>query len=134
MHTIGIVTVTYNSGLVIDDFLRSLLAQTYRDFILYIVDNASSDRTLSLVNGYNDPRICIIANSGNLGIAKANNQGITLALSAGCNYVLLVNNDTEFGPALLATLVTGMETHAADMTAPKILFHHDQEVIWSAGG
>ena len=32
--TIGIITVTYNSGGVIDDFLTSLLAQTYENFVL----------------------------------------------------------------------------------------------------
>jgi GT2 family glycosyltransferase len=131
---VAVVTVTYNSGSVIDGFLRSVLSQTYSAFQLYVIDNASADATLQTISKYRDSRICVIANRDNLGIAEANNQGIRAGLADGCEYVLLMNNDTEFGPDLIANLVTGVKTHSAHMTAPKILFHHDQEVIWSAGG
>jgi len=134
MNPIGVVTVTYNSGSVIDDFMRSLLCQTYSEFLLYLVDNASTDRTLQQVAAYKDSRIHIVANPRNLGFAQANNQGIQAALVAGCKFVLLVNNDIEFGPQLLEQLLDGLEEHDCDMVAPKIVFHHDQRVIWSAGG
>ena len=39
---IGIVTVLYNSESVLDDFFRTLNEQTYRNFVLYLVDNNSS--------------------------------------------------------------------------------------------
>lgn len=131
--TVGVVTVTYNSGKVIDAFLASLTHQTYADFILYAVDNASSDATLSQIVAVADPRIRVTANSNNLGIAEANNQGIEQALNDGCELVLLINNDTEFEPSLLSQLVAGLSEYDCDMIAPKILFHHDR-TIWSAGG
>src|SRR5690242_9561959 len=77
---IGVVTVTYNSARVIDGFLTSLLGQSKCDFVLYAVDNASSDETLARIGTYNDPRVRVIANEKNLGIAEANNQGIEAAL------------------------------------------------------
>jgi len=131
---IGVVTVTYNSEHVIDGFLTSLLAQTYRDFVLYIVDNLSADATLKRVEKYNDPRIRIIANPDNRGIAEGNNQGIRESIRNDCGLILLLNNDTEFDAKLLETLVAGIDRTCSDMAAPKIMFHNDQSKIWSAGG
>lgn len=131
---IGVVTVTYNSGQVIDAFMRSLLSQTYGNFLFYAVDNASSDKTLEQLAVYADRRLRVIANPDNRGIAEGNNQGIRAALDDGCKLVLLMNNDTEFEAKLFAKLVDGLEQYECEMMAPKILFHHDQRIIWSAGG
>jgi len=131
--TIGVVTVTYNSGQVINAFLTSLLKQTYSAFTAYIVDNSSSDDTCKQIASFEDARIQLIFNGNNLGIAEANNQGIRQALNEGCELVLLINNDTEFGPSLLEDLVRGLDEYSCDMVAPKILSYHDR-TIWSAGG
>jgi GT2 family glycosyltransferase len=131
--TIGVVTVTYNSGQVIKDFLASLLSQTHLHYTAYIVDNASSDDTRQNIAAFKDSRIQLIANVDNLGIAEGNNQGIRKALNNGCDLVLLINNDTEFGPSLFQELVRGLDDYSCDMVAPKILFYHDR-TIWSAGG
>jgi GT2 family glycosyltransferase len=132
--TIGVVTVTYNASRIIDGFLTSLLQQTYPDFSLYIIDNASSDRTLEVMAGYKDPRIHVLYNQENLGWAEGVNRGLRQALTDGCGLVLLINNDTEFDPSLLAKLARGLEEFACDMIVPKILFFDNQERIWSAGG
>jgi len=131
---LGVVTVTYNSGQVIDGFMASMLRQTYSNFVLYVVDNASSDGTLEQVARYKDSRISLVINQKNLGFAEGNNHGTDAALTSGCELVLFINNDTEFEPCLLEKLVAGLKEHACDMIAPKILFHDNQQVIWSAGG
>jgi hypothetical protein len=132
--TVGVITVTYNSGRVIDGFLSSLLRQTYSDFILYSVDNASKDDTLEQIASYGDPHIRIIANPDNRGIAEANNQGIKAAGEEGCELVLLMNNDTEFEPGLIAKLMAGLDEFRCDMIAPKIMYFDNPCKIWSAGG
>jgi GT2 family glycosyltransferase len=131
---VGVVTVTYNSGQVIDGFLSSLLGQTYSQFILYAVDNASTDKTLAQISTYTDPRVRVIANAENRGIAEANNQGINQAIEEGCELVLLMNNDTEFEPELIAKLVAGLDEFKCEMIAPKILYFDNPKKIWSAGG
>ncbi len=133
-YKVGVVTVTYNSGKVIDGFMTSLLRQTHDNFILYVIDNASTDRTLEQIALYGDRRIRVIANPDNRGIAEANNQGTQAALAAGCGVILLINNDTEFDAGLLEQLLAGLEGYDCDMIAPKILYHDDQRKIWSAGG
>ncbi len=133
MPCIGIVTVTYNSRKVIDGFLASLRSQAGPKFLLYVVDNNSSDGTLERLGEEPDVPMHIIQNKVNQGAAEGNNQGIKAALADGCDSILLINNDTEFGPSLLENLADGLAEHQADMAVPKILVH-DQGVIWSAGG
>src|ERR1700739_4853982 len=131
---IGVVHVTYNSAGGINDFLASVLSQTHQDFVLYVVDNKSADATMSRIAQCNDPRVRLIANPDNRGIAEGNNQGIRAALQDGCDLVLLFNNDTVFGAELLTVLISGLRESGTDMVAPKILFHDDEQRIWSAGG
>lgn len=131
---IGIVTVTFGSGSVLPDFLRSLKEQTYRNFVLIAVDNDSKDSTLEQLCTFRDFEVELIANKENVGVAAGNNQGIRAALNSGCEYVLLLNNDVVFGPELFQQLLDGMAEHACQMTTPIIYFHDRPETIWSAGG
>ncbi|PYV68331.1 MAG: glycosyltransferase family 2 protein, partial [Acidobacteria bacterium] len=105
---IGVVTVTYNSGTVIRDFLDSMLKQSHTDFVLYVVDNASSDDTVAIVATYRDPRVLTIRNSENLGVAEGNNVGIRAALRDGFASVLLINNDTIFDCDVISKLFNGL--------------------------
>ena len=132
-HRVGVVTVTYNSGKVIDEFLKSLLAQTHVDFILYAVDNASSDDTLTRLSSFPD-WVVVVPNQQNLGFAGGTNIGIHAALEAGCQSVLVINNDTAFEPQLIEKLVAGLSEHSCHMTVPKILFYDHPDKIWAAGG
>jgi GT2 family glycosyltransferase len=130
---IGVITVTFNSGRVLKPFFSSMAAQTHGDFLLYAIDNASSDSTIEQLNGWGDRRLRVISNAVNVGIAEADNQGISAALADGCDYVLFLNNDVEFERETFATLVTELEMLGCDMVAPKIFFA-DRIHIWSAGG
>jgi GT2 family glycosyltransferase len=130
---IGVITVTFNSGRVLKPFFSSMAAQTHGDFLLYAIDNASSDSTIEQLNGWGDRRLRVISNAVNVGIAEADNQGISAALADGCDYVLFLNNDVEFEQETFATLVTELEMLGCDMVAPKIFFE-DRIHIWSAGG
>jgi GT2 family glycosyltransferase len=74
VRRIGIVSVTYNSARVLPEFLESVFAQTFGDFVLYLIDNASRDNSVEMVSQCTDPRVCFIANPENLGVAEGNNQ------------------------------------------------------------
>lgn len=132
---IGVVTVTYNSGAVIAEFMESLVGQSHQDYILYIVDNASTDETLQKLAPYkNKLSIVLIDNQNNMGVAAGNNQGIIQALEDSCTHVLLINNDTEFEPELFTKLLTGMDEYQCEMIVPKMLYHNNPQMIWFAGG
>jgi hypothetical protein len=128
---LGVVTVLYNSEPMLPEFFASIATQSYRNFTLFAVDNASGDRSLAIAHEHG--ATCIV-NAENRGVAAANNQGIDAALSAGCEFVLLLNNDVRFGPELFAQLVDGLHAQQCDMTTPLILLYDKPETIWCAGG
>ena len=138
MATLGLVTVLYKSDEVLEDFFRSLSIQTYTDYHLYLIDNSPSPATEALIGRlakqYAIPAYTHIQNDGNYGVAKGNNMGITPALEAGCDYVLLLNNDIEFvNPKLFEEMMERAINHGEDVIIPKIMFYGTR-VIQSAGG
>jgi GT2 family glycosyltransferase len=131
---IGVVTITYNSQQVLLEFFDSVAGQTHSNYVLYVVDNASSDRTLEVTRLHSDLPISIIANTTNFGVAEGNNQGIRAALADGCECVLFLNNDTVFPVDLFAQLYDGLDRHNCDMTTCKMYYHDQPDVFWCAGG
>ena len=109
----------------------SLLAQTYPRLEVIVVDNASSDRSVALLQDRYGGKVRLIVNDANLGFAAGNNVGI--AASSGA-YVLLINNDAVADARWVAALVR--EAEADDrigMCASKIVTYNDSSVIDSAG-
>lgn len=133
MNKIGIVTVTYNSSLVIDEFLDSMVKQTWLSWQLYIVDSASQDDTLKKVAAYSDNRIIVLPQSQNIGFARGNNIGIAQAISDGCNELLLINNDTIFAADFLSKLLKSRSQYSNTILTPKI-YYPDNRTIWCVGG
>lgn len=134
MKTIHLITVTYNSQSVITDFISSCLNQSYTDWQLYIIDNASTDNTIPIIQSFNDSRITILLQSVNLGFSTASNIGINLALANNADYVLLINNDTIFSSDLFTKLLNAISAQEIDMVVPKILYHQPANKLWYAGG
>lgn len=89
--------------------LRSVLAQTYADKEVIVVDNGSADGTLEMLRA-DFPQVKLIANSMNRGACVAKNQGT--AQSAG-DYVWFLDSDTEVeSPDRLSEMVALMESDA----------------------
>jgi len=68
---VSICIPTYNAEKTVMSTLQSILSQTYRNLEILVVDNASSDNTMSLLRQVNDPRLVIHRNERDLG-AEAN--------------------------------------------------------------
>jgi GT2 family glycosyltransferase len=132
-RSIGVVTVLFNSSSVLPGFFSSLQRQEFRDFHVWAIDNASSDDSVAQCRAQGD-RFTVLANEKNVGVAAGNNQGIHAALDAGCEYILLLNNDVEFDSQLFARLIEGLTANVCQMTAPMMYYYDRPTVIWSAGG
>lgn len=134
MSRVGIVTVTFNSASVLPDFFESVWRQSHSNFFLFVIDSASTDPTREQIAAQSDPRLRAVFCEKNIGFAAATNLGIRLALENECEAILLLNNDTVFGPQLLQPLLDGLKTYRCDMTTPKMLYYDDPKKIWAAGG
>jgi glycosyltransferase involved in cell wall biosynthesis len=75
---IAVLMPAYNAGKYIREAITSVLEQTYTDFELLIVNDGSTDDTVSVVLSFNDPRI-VLVNKEHSGIAEALNTGLRLA-------------------------------------------------------
>lgn len=134
---IGIVTVLYNSEPVLEDFFRTLNEQTYKNFVLYLVDNNSTDRSVKTGQEYAsivDFECKWYLQKENLGVAEGNNIGIKAALKDGCDYILLSNNDIVLKEDTIQTLYDGLCETKATMAVPKIYYWDNPNTIWMAGG
>ena len=133
MAKVGLVTITYNSGDVLSQFLDCVWKQSHENLLLYVVDNASSDSTLSILDNSPDSRLHVIKNDKNFGVAKANNQGIKKAISDGCNQLLIINNDVEFEVTLIEKLLNAQEESNCSLVSPKMMYFDNSKHIWYAG-
>lgn len=133
MNSLGVITVTYNSGAVIDEFLVSLFAQVDVNWHLYVVDSSSQDDTCNKIIAYNSEKITLIQQNENVGFAKGNNIGISRAIFDGCNELLLINNDTAFDKGFLTKLLKNRDCNPDLILTPKI-YYPNKTTLWCAGG
>src|ERR1700691_3345176 len=102
---VSVTIVTFNSGRFIKRCLESVLAQRYPNKEIIIVDNASTDGTVDILEQFED-RCQIVYNDENIGFAAAQNQAIRL--SAG-DWVLTLNPDVLLLPNFIQALMDGSQ-------------------------
>ncbi|KQN27898.1 hypothetical protein ASE88_16455 [Sphingomonas sp. Leaf38] len=131
-----IVTVTFNAlnDDILEPFLDSIEAQRNRDFILLIVDNASTDGTADYLRQLDRPNTHVILNDENVGFAKGCNQGLAFARSHGATHITFINNDTEFNDSLMHAMVVSLEEQKADALVPLITYYSQPDRIWFVTG
>jgi GT2 family glycosyltransferase len=98
---VSVTVVTYNSGRFIKRCLESVLEQKYRDLEVVVVDNASTDGTVDILEQFAD-RCRIYYNDENIGFAAAQNQAIALARG---DWVLTLNPDVLLLPNFIQAMV-----------------------------
>ena len=99
---VSVTIVTYNSGRFIRRCLESVLAQKYPHKEIIVIDNASTDGTVDILEQFED-RCRIVYNDDNVGFAAAQNQAI--ALSSG-DWVLTLNPDVLLLPNFIHALIS----------------------------
>jgi len=73
---ISVLLSVFNEEKYIVDTITSVLDQTYENFELIIIDDASTDKTLEILKSFNDTRINIFTNNRNIGQTKTLNIGL----------------------------------------------------------
>jgi GT2 family glycosyltransferase len=97
---------------------------------VYVADNASADGSIPAIAAAH-PEATIVALDANLGFGGGNNRALTRALEDGADWVVLVNNDAEAEPGVLAALRAQACAHPdAGVLAGKLLFD-DGRVQWA---
>lgn len=79
MEKVSVIVPMYNSSKHIKECIESVINQTYRNLELIVVDDASKDDSIKIVEGIKDERIKLIKLKENVGAARARNIGIDKA-------------------------------------------------------
>jgi glycosyltransferase involved in cell wall biosynthesis len=105
---VSIVMPVYNAAPYLAEAIRSILAQTWADFELIVVDDASTDRSPDLIQSFPDPRIRCVRNDQNLGVAATRNRGVLLARG---EFVAQMDPDDVAHPRRIAEQVAFLRAH-----------------------
>ena len=95
---VSVILPLYNRAESIVGAINSVLDQTYRNLELIVVDDASTDQSIELVEAISDPRIRLLRHETNQGAAAARNTGIEAAKGG---YVAFQDSDDEWLPEKL---------------------------------
>lgn len=106
MDLVSIIMPTYNCGRFIAESINSVLAQTYANWELLIVDDCSTDNTAKVVATFKDPRIHYQCDEHNSGAAVTRNTALRLAKG---KYIAFLDSDDLWEPTKLEKQVAFMK-------------------------
>lgn len=161
---VAVIVLNWNGWQDTIECLESLLHLNHSSFAVIVVDNASSDGSMAKINEWCAARlgasvgfksvkllaqgellkphsplqhgdIVLIQSDSNGGFAKGNNLGLRFALTADCERMWLLNNDTKVQPMALSALEKRMEESPRIGMLGSILRYYDQPgIIQAVGG
>lgn len=104
--TVSVIIPTYNMEPWITDTLHSVLNQSFHDFECIIIDDGSTDNTVSTIQKVNDPRLCILQQT-NQGVSAARNTGLNHAKG---QYIAFLDGDDLWDPSFLQIMLEALQT------------------------
>jgi hypothetical protein len=105
---VSVVMAVHDGERYVGAAVDSVLAQTYRDLELIVVDDGSSDRSAAIVRERADPRVRIVTNARNVGLAPSLNAGIAEARG---EFVARLDADDVALPGRFARQVEYLDAH-----------------------
>lgn len=126
MPTVSVIIVTYNRATMVEEAINSVLAQTYTDYEIVVVDDGSIDNTQAVVTSLLDKVRYVY--QPNQGRSSARNHGISLAKG---KYIAFLDSDDLFLSHKLDTQVTCMEGNgdfAMSYTSAICIDEHGKEL------
>lgn len=131
---VSIIILNWNQKEMTLKCLKSLKKIIYSPFEIIIIDNGSTDDSVSAIKN-EFPDIQIIENKKNLGVAGGRNVGIEYVQKKGTDYMLFLDNDTTVHQNFITEIVkVGEGDKSIGILTGKIYFSSHPDKIWCAGG
>lgn len=109
MPNVSVVIPAYNASRFVGEAIRSVLAQTYEDFEVIVVDDGSTDGTCDVVNGFHDERLRYTYQE-NQGPSAARNTGVQLSRG---EYIAFLDADDLWSPPMLEACLAFLNDNPA---------------------
>lgn len=127
---VNVVIPNRNGMKHLEECFSSLYAQSFQDFTVTFVDNASSDDSVSWVER-NYPDVRVIARAEDGGFSSSVNAGIT---ATACEFVAIINNDIRLDPGWLSGLVDELDARPDfDFATPLLIMYYEPDKVNAAG-
>lgn len=97
---VSIIMPAYNAASYISQSIESVLAQSYQNWELLVVDDCSSDKTIEVVNSFGDKRVRCLRNQVNSGAAVSRNRALREAKG---RWIAFLDSDDVWAPLKLET-------------------------------
>ena len=126
----GIVLVVTNEKHNLEMLYNSLSLQSYKNFSVYFIDNNSTDGSVEFskeINKEHNLDIHYTLLKENKGDHAGNSIGASKAIADGCDYVFILNNDTELDPMCMEELYKLIESDGKIGVAGPIFFYWTKE-------
>ena len=131
--SVNLFVLNWNGRDLTLDCLSSLEKITYPNVKVYVIDNGSSDNSVTEIQNQ-FPDFEIIQLPENYGFSRGNNAGFQL-VKQKADFAIFLNNDTVVDPYFVEPLINEMESNSTVKQAtPKIFYADDLEYIWFGGG
>lgn len=106
----SVVIPLFNKEQYVANTIQSVLAQTFGDFELLIINDGSTDNSLEIVKQISDPRISIITQE-NKGVSATRNHGISVS---NTDYITFLDADDYWYPDFLSTLTSLIDSYPSE--------------------
>jgi len=108
MPAVSVIIPAYNHEKFVQECIQSVLNQTFQDFEIIITDDASTDRTVGIIQQFDDPRIKLFRHLENKGASIASNNCI---IHSSGKYIAMLSSDDIWHPEKLEIQVEYLEKH-----------------------
>lgn len=132
MPAVSVIVPNYNHSAYLTERLDSILAQTYQDFEIILMDDCSTDNSRDVIERYrNHERVShIVFNEANSGSTFSQwAKGIRLAKG---KYIWIAESDDWCEPELLDTVINGMDETCVLGYAQSLVVSGDGRVLWNS--
>lgn len=124
---ISAIMPVYNCAPYVKEAVESVLNQSFGDFELLIMDDASTDGTLDVIDGIKDARVIVHKSEQNMGQASQMNKGIQL--SSG-KYIAVINGDDINDPTRFALQLEVLQQRPVSIVGSWIEYFGNRDGIW----
>lgn len=109
---VGVVIINYNGASMLEHCIDELLKIEYENIEIVLLDNASTDNSVSLVRNNYDLKLKVHVNDSNSGYSGGAEVACRMAIKEGWEYVMLMNPDIIFEPNYLDLAIAKLEEDA----------------------
>jgi len=134
MKSVGIFICNYNKREFVVNCVKSVFEQSFKEFDLFVVDNASTDDSVEKLREIYEDKITIIENAENLGGSGGFNTGIKFACKNNYKYIVLLDNDIILDKDALKNMYNFLENNMEfGIVGAKVMLMDKPEIIQDFG-